>query len=216
MIESKRETSGLSARALEWLCRLVLRTSRGPLRSVWALAYLLLTRAYVFYVVRGERQPTAYLRGGMVSADPIYGLSDVDLAFVLSADLERQGAARERVRQRSEKVSRALPRLGQLFDTPFVFEDSDLHAAASPILTYQLESGPGGGAARSASAYHGPSNDPDRLRLQMRPELSGPTREWRTLAGSRAHAPPIAAPLAGGVPAGARSAVAADRESHRA
>jgi len=153
--------------------RWVARSGRSRLRPFWKSVYALLARLYAAYVVGGEPGASAYLGGSLASSDPLYGISDIDLTFVLPDDA---GRARARARQRAERLER-LPVVATLFDYPSFFERADLEdAAAESVLTYGLRR-PGAGA------YAGPVRDIDKIRMQERPRLSGPTSGWRRLRG---------------------------------
>lgn len=158
--------------------RLMLRTSRGPARVVWRLAYRAAARGYAMYVTRGERGASTYLRGTLASGEAIPGLADIDVEVVLGGS-EDPAAARTRVRARFRRVRRAMPVLGDLlFDWPNVFAESDLAAVASQTtFTYGLDQCP------PASAYLGRRVDAQITRLLERPELHGPAHSWKRLTG---------------------------------
>jgi predicted nucleotidyltransferase len=165
------------------LQRIMLRTDRGPMRSLWRLAYAAAARCYVAYLRRGEPGSTAFVHGSLSGGEILPGLSDIDVVIVLAPDAAGPGVARDRVRQRCRRVSRALPVLGDLlFDWPAVYEDADLaDAVAAPTLTYRLSRTPG--RARSHAVYSGCNSDDDKIRLAERPQLYGPTHDWRVIAG---------------------------------
>lgn len=159
----------------------MLRTGRGTLRPLWALLYRLAARIYAGYLTRGE-DATSYLRSSLVSGDPVYGLADIDLAFVLAGDPDNPGASRSRLRRRRDRIERAVPALGELFDS-FSIEERDLGEAASgSIVTCGLGEA-GSGAFEARAVYHGPRADRDRMSILERPELCGPTWGWRRLTG---------------------------------
>ena len=58
----------------------MVRTERGPLRPVWALAHEALARGAAAYLRGGDSGTSAYVRGSLGTGEPIYGLSDVDLS----------------------------------------------------------------------------------------------------------------------------------------
>src|SRR4051812_5674065 len=109
--------------------RLMTRTSRGPLRRLWSLAYAALTRTVVLWIGRGEH-PTTYLRGGLASGDVLYGLADVDLALVVESR-----ESRDRVMGRWLALRRRVPVLGELYDIAVYDTRVLADAAAATTLT---------------------------------------------------------------------------------
>lgn len=155
--------------------RVMLRTRRGPLRTLWWLAYETLARAAGLYLSGADRRVAVYARTGLGVEDPVYGLSDIDLALALPEDI---AADRERVLRRWLRLRRALPLLSGLMLELRVEEDRDLHAAgAAPVLTHGLgdRAAPPAYPVRAATTW--------RPRLQERPGLYGPLYDWRLLAG---------------------------------
>ncbi len=175
----------MTLRTVDRLLRIVqpavLRTGSGRFRPVWSVLYRSAAWTYARYLTHGENA-TAYLRSSLVGDSPVFGLADIDVAFVATGDPECPGAARARLRQRRDRIARAVPALGELFDL-LSFEERDLvEAAAASTITYGL-SGCGDAGPVSPSVYHGPRADIDRMRIQERPELLGPTWDWRLLSG---------------------------------
>jgi hypothetical protein len=171
-------------RLVRMLQRAMVRTDRGPLRSLWTLAYALAARCYAAYVRRGEAESAAFVKGSIAGQEEVlHGVSDIDMVVVVAPDPAGRGLARERVRRRCRRVSRALPVLGDLlFGWPSVYEDADLvDAQARSALTYRRSSEPG--LERSHALYSGADSDDDRIRLAERPMLYGPTHDWRLIAG---------------------------------
>ncbi|MEK6276640.1 MAG: nucleotidyltransferase domain-containing protein [Actinomycetota bacterium] len=168
----------------------IMRTDRGPMRSIWRLAYRFAMRGYVAYLRRGEPGSAAYVHGSLSTGEFLHGLSDIDVVIVLAPDPAGPGLARDRVRRRCRRVSRALPVLGDLlFDWPAVFEDADLQdAVAASTLTYRLSRAPG--RASSHAVYSGSNSDDDKIRLAERPQLYGPMHDWRLIAGPGRRPPP--------------------------
>ncbi len=74
--------------------RLLLRLAGPPFTRVWSLAYRLIARAWVAYLLRGERDASAYVRGSVGSDDVLPGLSDVDVAVVLAPGRRQDRAPR--------------------------------------------------------------------------------------------------------------------------
>jgi hypothetical protein len=170
-------------RLVRALQRGMLRTDRGPLRSVWRLAYTVAARCYAAYVRRGEPGSAAYVHGSLAGDEVLHGLSDIDFAIVVAPDPAGPGIARGRVRRRCRRVTQVLPVIGDLlFGWPAVYEDADLaDAEAASTLTYRLTSDPG--RERSHAVYSGRNSDEDKIRLAERPQLYGPTDDWRLIAG---------------------------------
>jgi hypothetical protein len=163
--------------------RLVLRTARTPLGRLWTLAYWGIARVVVTYLAWGDRGAAMYVRGGLGADDLLPGLSDVDVAVVLTPDPAGPGLARERARRRWQELHRALPLAGLLLDKkPRIYEDSDLgDFAGTSALTFGLN-GPGEPASRRAG-YFGQDASRDTIRMLERPGLHGATADWRLLAG---------------------------------
>lgn len=162
---------------------IVLRTSRTPLRYLWAAAYALLARALGWWLKGLDRRVTVYAARGLGTGGLVYGASDIDLVVVAPGDERRPRTARERVLLRYERLRRLLPRLCRtIFDDPVVLERDDLvQAAAGPTHVYGLAADPG---TRTAPAvYFGAHVRRHRIRLQERPGLLGPTADWRRLSG---------------------------------
>ncbi len=161
----------------------MLWTSGHGLDWLWRRIYVVIARVYVAYLCRSEHDAAAFLAGSLTGADQLYGLTDIDVAIVLPADLAGVGLARQRVRQRCERVASALPVLGGLlFDSPQVFEDDDLRdATTNCTLTYRLNDAGAGGV--NHAVYGGRYADPDKMRRLERPCLYDSTAHWRLLAG---------------------------------
>lgn len=158
------------------LHRLLLRLAGPPFTRVWSLAYRLIARAWVAYLLRGERDASAYVRGSVGSDDVLPGLSDVDVAVVLNPDAARPGAARERVTERWMRPRRAFRLTDLLLDYPFIFEEPELVATAgSSALTHGLDTG--------SAVYFGREVSQDRIRMLERPGTYSSTGDWRPLRG---------------------------------
>src|SRR3712207_3845414 len=128
------------------LQRLVVLTSRTPLRRVWALAYGLLARAFAGLLSGPRSGATVYARGSLAAGDPVFGLADVDLTVVVPSD-------RARVLARWDRVPSFLRET--LLDKPHVLERREF-----------LERGDG-------PIYFGGTSHADIVRLHERPGLYG-------------------------------------------
>jgi SAM-dependent methyltransferase len=188
---SIRQSSPDTRRRVARLQRAAVWSSGHGLGWLWRSSYTLVARAYVAYLCRGEGDTAAFLTGSLAGPDRLYGLTDIDVAIVLSADPAGPGLARERVRRRCEHVASALPLIGLLVDSPQVFEYDDLRdATRNCTFTYRLNDTDTGPGIRYA-AYGGPRSDPGKTRRLERPCLYDSTAHWRLLAG-RDRRPPEA------------------------
>jgi hypothetical protein len=167
--------------------RLLLWTADSPLRSVSALAYRGIARAWAMYLARGLPGATAYVRGSLAGDEFVPGLSDVDVAIVLPGGAAGDSRATDRAIARWERLHRASPVVDLLLDYPLVIAEDELRKIAGrTAITYGLGSGAAGGAI-----YHGVRVSPDRIRLLERPGLWADTASWRRLSGhDRRPAPP--------------------------
>ena len=149
---------------------LVLRTSRGRFRALWAVVYAGLAHALAYALMRGESS-AAYVRAGV--GDVVFGLSDIDLAIVVP-----NRTARRRVVARWQRLYGRRPWLRDVFDVA-VYDDAVLaDAAAASTFTYDL------GRAKPRAAYLGTAPLYDESSLRERPRLYGPTSDWRLLRGA--------------------------------
>jgi hypothetical protein len=147
--------------------RLVLGSSRTPLRHVWSLAYRVLARGVIAVLIRGEPGAAVYARGSFGGSEFVPGLSDVDLAIIVAGK-----DAAERVRRRWVRLARALPPVGLVVDIPRVYaQDALRELAGTSTLTY------------AGAAYTDPPRTRDAVRMLERPELDGATAAWRPLRG---------------------------------
>src|SRR5947209_13253634 len=107
--------------------RLILRTSRGPLRRLWRLAYECVAWCAATWLRGTDAATTVYVTRSVGAEMPLYGVSDVDLAVVVPADPGRPGCARRRILRRHERLRAVLPRLiGRALDLPLVVEAPEL------------------------------------------------------------------------------------------
>jgi hypothetical protein len=151
----------------------MLAVDRGPGRTVLRWLYESVGRVYASYVRRIAPGAAAYLRGTVASGEALFGLSDVDLGFILPPD--PTGAARRRIRDGYERASRRLPLLGRVIEPPVIYEESRfVEAIRESALTYGLENG--------RASQFGPMSEIDRMQLE-RTELYGDAGAWRLLCG---------------------------------
>jgi hypothetical protein len=145
--------------------RALLRTDRTPLRPLWRALHELLIRAVATYVRRVVPGATVYAAGGFGPGEPVFGVSDIDLAVVV------RNGERSRLQERWRRVSERFPRLGRLlFLAPY--EEAELAAAAA-----------GSCVTHAGAVVLGKQPVFDLLELLVRPGLAGPTRTWRRVAG---------------------------------
>jgi hypothetical protein len=107
-----KKSSGMSDSSLKYfLQRLALRTQFPPFtwfyRALYAVSIRLCVRR--FRRIRGVR--SVYLRRGLASGRPVYGLSDIDLLVVVEDDPEGRAAAQ--VRYQYEFLRRMIPMMAE-------------------------------------------------------------------------------------------------------
>jgi predicted nucleotidyltransferase len=112
--------------------RAAVRTARGPLRPLWALAYRLTARAAAAYIRATEPGATVYVRGSLATGEPLYGVSDIDLAIVVPAEFGRPGQPRRRIHDRWRALARRLPPLKKLVQIK-VYEGDELRRTTMQI-----------------------------------------------------------------------------------
>ena len=184
--------------AAEAMRRVMLRTSAGPLHSVWRLAYRLSARAVSAYLRKGQPDCGVYALGDPAGPDTVYGVSDIDLVVVTPGLAGRPGDARQAILARWGRLCRRLPALRNLFSIA-VYEVSELERgmAGTPSLSVDPSAGP----ARSRALLQ-PSQFAKPPDVALRAGLGLPPESWRRLAGpdrfppalaSEAHEPMIAA-----------------------
>ncbi len=175
----RRLTSSRIALAVH---RLVLRTGRSPLRWLWVVIYRGIARAGATYLTWGEKDAATYVRAGVGIGDLLPGISDVDMAVVLADYPAGLGTASERVRERWQRLYRALPSTRLLLDRPRVYDDADLRdLVGASALTYGLDDV--GETTADRATYFGDRASIDRIRMSDRPGLYGATADWRILTG---------------------------------
>jgi nucleotidyltransferase-like protein len=180
-----KPTVDLVGRALDELAvilrRAVLRTGTGPLRPLWWLLHGGVMHGIAQIMRWKRRDSTLYLKGSFAHGDPVYGISDIDMIFVVPDDPRRAGENRERARRRWERLRGVISPLRYLVQHFWIYEDAELAAAtSSTCLTYGLE---------SSSSSNGPAEHlgsrplVDEMGLLAHPPLFGPERDWLLLAG---------------------------------
>ncbi len=177
LIELVRPPRGnRSVGASDSLRRFMVRTDRGPLRPLWRFAHEGLARWVAAYLRRGDKAMSAYLRGSLGAGEPIYGLSDIDLAFV-AADEATRDTERD-VKRRWHQLRRRLPSdSAGLIDSPEVYREADVHAwSANTTLTHG--SGSASGRLRPATREQGRARHGAERTL-----LPGLTDDWRLVGG---------------------------------
>jgi hypothetical protein len=161
------------------MARVMLRTERTALRGIWGLLHRVVIRALVL-LLRGPAA-TAYVRGAFGYGRPVFGLSDIDLAIVVSSDPRRPGAQRLRVRRRWNSLTGRAPGLADLVSLG-VYEDPELEdAARATFLTANLD--PKHRQGPSSGPLFGPGRYQDDLWLRVRPGIYGAATDWRRVAG---------------------------------
>ncbi len=143
--------------------------------------YAGLARAWAQGLRGADRGATVYVRRSVGARAVRYGISDIDLAVVVSDDRGDNGRARARVLARVDRLSRTLPAVAStIVDRPMVLEREDLHevAHASSLTAGLSRSAPAGTAV-----YFGRGSHQDRIVLYDSPGLRGPTTEWRRVSG---------------------------------
>jgi predicted nucleotidyltransferase len=162
--------------------RVLLRTDQTPMRALWRGAHEVAIRLVAASLARRSRA-SVFVKGSFGFGDPVYGVSDIDLVVVVPSADERAADAQSvaHVKRRWRRIVGLFPPLNELFHI-FVYDSRSLRDAASaPCLTFGLDQQP------PNAAFFGSRPLADEMGLQERPELYGPTREWRCVAGSRAN-----------------------------
>jgi endoglucanase len=155
------------------LRRLMLRTARSPLKSLWRALYRAVARLVAVAVVPHRSGASVYLAGSLARGEPLYGVSDIDLVVVTANESESR-----RVRQRYEALCRALPPLRGLIPHFWTYDERGL---ASALAGSYLVNGLGDGRA----VFLGADAPRDEMALLQRPGLYGPPEWVRLRGGSR-------------------------------
>jgi hypothetical protein len=160
----------------------VLRTSLGPLRTVWLGAFERVIAFLSREVTAGESDASAYVRGGFGAGDVLPGLSDIDMVVVVAEDPAGPRRAHDRIRARYDRLRARLPLAGRILGHFFVFEARVLgRAAGANALTFGLDER--GETSADRAAYLGPKPVDDEIGFLERPGLYGATADWRLVAG---------------------------------
>ena len=142
---------------------------------MWTIGYWLIARLVIAYLTRGEDEPSTYVRGSFETDDFLPGLSDLDLAIVVSPDPTGAGIARERMSERWQRLRRSSL-LDLVLNYPRLHEQRDLvDLQGATALTFGLDDG--------RSAYFGNGASSDRVRMLERPGLFDSMADWRLLSG---------------------------------
>jgi endoglucanase len=160
------------------LRELMLRTARTPLKLLWAALYTAIARLVAMIVAPRNGRTSVYLTGSLVSGEPVFGLSDIDLVAVAPDEHESR-----RARRRFERLCRGLPPLRELIPDFCVYDSAGF---ARVLRGSYLVNGLRDGRA----IFLGPEAVRDEKGLLERPGLYG-GREWRRLRG-RSRVPPPA------------------------
>jgi hypothetical protein len=157
--------------------RIVLRIAGTWLGGLWARGYQAAARAWAAYLLRGEHDGTAYVRGSLGGEDLLPGLSDVDVAIVVRGDPGARGLSADRVRARWQRLRSAFRLTDLLLDYPLILEREELAEAANySAFTF--------GLGEQSAAYQGDRVSPDVVRLLERPGLYTTCGDWRPLTGA--------------------------------
>ena len=156
-------------RAVRALARLSVRTERGPLRPLWALAYRALAAGVAAFISRGADDVTVYARGSFAEGDAVLGISDLDLVVVC-----RDGD-RSRLERRWQQLGDRIPVLEAAVSASVYGETELREAAWASALTHDLA------AARPSALFH--ATEPLHFWLRLRPGLGAPGEGWRCLTG---------------------------------
>ncbi len=148
--------------------RLVLRTSRSPLRHLWRGVYAIVAHGVAILVT--PRGGTAYVAGSVAAGEPVYGLSDIDLVVVAPDALGARSAARR------GSLVRGLPVLRRLIPHLWTYSERELRSVTTT-------SGLLHGVAEGRAVFLGPDAPGDTMGLLDRPGLAPPAEEWRRLRG---------------------------------
>jgi hypothetical protein len=187
MTEKVRAGPAPPPRAVLASHRFALRMRRPRLRRLAALAYRGVARAASAYLTWGERGASIYLRGGLGAGDFVPGLSDIDVAIVVSDAGAGAGGGAERVRRRWVRLAQMLPPIRLLFDWPRIYSQGELDdLVGNSAFTYGLDDRT---ELPRRAGYVGDGAKLDRIRMLERPGLYGATAGWRILTGPDIRSP---------------------------
>jgi predicted nucleotidyltransferase len=144
-----------TGRAVLALHSFMVRTERGALRPLWSALYRGVGRLAAAALLWRRPGGSAYLSGSLAAGNPVYGVSDIDVAVVLPP--EHSG---DSLRRAWSSLCRRFPLLDGIFYVS-VYEEEELRKAAA--------------------ASPGPVRD--EMKLRARPGMSGPARDWRLIRG---------------------------------
>jgi predicted nucleotidyltransferase len=165
-------------RPVEVAHRVILRSARGPLRSVWRAAYEIAVRAIAAALRGGQRDVSVYVAGSLGRDEAVYGLSDLDLIAVSPRDPARPGRRRERLARRRKRIQRVLPGAGELAPDVEVCEEEELRSAlAHTVLTHGLDDPAHPANLLAETGWARVAG------LQERPGIGRPLDAWRLVAG---------------------------------
>jgi hypothetical protein len=168
----------------------MLRTGQSPFRFIWAALYATAMRATAVYLRRGLEKTTVSVGGSFATADPVYGLSDIDLVIVLGGSNDEVEAARAAIGERWKRLTARSPRLGRHVSIA-AYDAGDLHSVdGGTCLTFGLHAAD----ADHARGYLRPGHPDDDLFRRVHPGIYAPAdKDWRRLAGPGARSsPPVA------------------------
>ncbi|MGH2956787.1 MAG: glycosyltransferase [Solirubrobacterales bacterium] len=163
--------------------RLLVRIANGLLAGVSRRGYEALARVAASYLVAGTGA-AAYLKGSVGRGEPLYGVSDIDLAIVLPGGVGDEAIER-RINDRWRRLRGRLPTLCRaLFERPRIYRREELSAST---LLHGL----------SADRDHWRPRPSSRERRRERggserPGLYGPAPDWRRIRGRETAVPPRA------------------------
>lgn len=144
--------------------------SSRRLRVLWRAVYELVLRCTILLLRKGAKNTSAYLKGSLARDEAVYGLSDIDLVFLIGGTELEADEVRNGLQRRWRQLTRWFPPLRHIV-APVVWHERDLaEASTSSSLTYGLV---GGGLPRL----------PASSGLLVRPEAKGPAGDWRLVAG---------------------------------
>lgn len=161
------------------LRRLLLHADRGPLRGAWLLATETFMRTLAGYLRRGLRA-AVYARGGFGFAEPVVGLSDIDLVAIVCDGEDQHDSTDSRLHLRWQRLTRTLPGLRRLVDLE-CYPESELEELRWTRFTYGLD------GERPQSLFFPGSprswREPERRAMPVSLPDLWPVECWRRLSG---------------------------------